>query len=142
MSGRAVYRSLFRAILRLPEGRQAEAKTMARSEFRANRSVTGEELAKAMKRAQQSKEYVEMLTPKVKRKTAGRFVIGKDGELVEAGAKGSGVPGLMFESDKRITDEQLKRHHVSCVYDCDCHTSTDGGSWQQLVRRQHFMDRT
>lgn len=120
--GLSCYRSLFRAIRKLPEARLMEAKVRARHEFRANRALDGHQLEHAFKQAQKSLEYVEMLTPKVKRHTAGRYVIGPDGELVHKGDEDSSRPGLFFGTERKISSDDMKRHH-------------------QLLRRQHFMDR-
>lgn len=118
----SLYRTLMRGINRLPDGRKLEARTLARNEFRANGNASGQQLEAAVQKAEDSLKYVEMLTPKLKRKNAGRYVLGKDGELVLLDGNALSENGVQISVDRGITSEHLQRHH-------------------SLLRRQHFMDR-
>jgi len=115
----SLFRRMMRAIRRLPDDRQIQARVTCRAEFRLSGSLSREE---AVKKAEKSLLYVQMLTP-AKRSSgnAGRYVI-RDGELVQETGKSVMRGGVMVKNESGLTPEHYERH-------------------VKLLRRQHFMDR-
>lgn len=117
----SLIRTIFRAIRRLPEQRRLQALAVARQEIVSFREATGDRLAHALEKGRNSLAYIDMLTPARRKGQAGRFVVGRDGSLVETSSSAASATRMYVGRDDRITDEHMKRHH-------------------QLLRRQHFME--
>ena len=115
---KGLFRQVMRAVRSLPGERRQQARLTCRSEFLAPAKLGREE---AERKARQSIEYVEMLTPARRKGRAGRYVV-RDGELAREDEKARAVRGALLRTETGITSEHLERHH-------------------KLLRRQHFMDR-
>ncbi len=122
----ALYRDLVHtAKLLAPSSKSQEAISQIRSEFQRNKSVHDESQIDEFLRLGDGKlKFIRMIVPqenRIKLKTrGGRYVVSKEGEVVEGRAWGE--RRTKWNHDYHTLDpEHLKRH-------------------EYLLRRQHFME--